>query len=91
MVRTNLSLIVSLQHAGCERRLLQWMELKKCSANLYDKKWIQFKQFCVDINLQEGNGILDPEGEGDPFVKIVSKILAFFIYKVIERTVILGR
>lgn len=42
--------------------------VRKTSANLYDKKRIQFKKCCIDMDLQEGNVVVDIEEEGNSFV-----------------------
>lgn len=43
------------------------------------------ESFCFDEKLQEGNGTLDPEADGETSAGIVPKILHFFIYKVVEK------
>lgn len=58
----------------------------KCSsAYLYARKWSQFRAFCMDSKLQEGNGVLDPDGEKEPSGDVVGKIVEYFYYKVVEK------
>lgn len=58
--------------------------VKSSSAKLYALKWEQFRKFCMDEKLQEGSCVMDPEGVNEPTPDIVSKIVEFFYYKVME-------
>lgn len=59
--------------------------VKGSSAGLYERKWAQFKAFSMDPMLQEGNGILDPDCCDEPSSDVISKIVEFFYYKVVEK------
>lgn len=58
--------------------------VKGSSAGLYERKWVQFKKFCLNPHLQEGSGVLDPDGGEQPNSDIVGKIVEYFYYKVVE-------
>ena len=59
--------------------------IKPNSADQYERKWKQFVQFCTDVELQGADGIVDPEGEGQPNEMIVGKIVLYFSYVVQEK------
>lgn len=58
--------------------------IQKKSADLYDKKWKGFKEFCMNPELQQSNGVLDPDGEDQPSADIVGKIVEYFHFRVLE-------
>lgn len=39
----------------------------------------------MDLKLQEGNGVLNPEEDIEPISDEVNKIVDYFYYKVVER------
>lgn len=58
--------------------------VKGSSSNVYERKWKNFKAFCMDENVQEGNGVVDPESSGQPNADIIGKIVEYFHYKISE-------
>lgn len=58
--------------------------MKESSDAFFEKKWKQFRAFFMDTDLQDGGICTDLEGRGEPGSKIVSKVLEFLHYKVVE-------
>lgn len=58
--------------------------VKNCISYVYDSKWEGFRKFCIDENLQMGNGTLDPSGSKDPTEAVFGKIVEYFHYKLVE-------
>ena len=58
--------------------------VKGSSSNLYERKLKNFKAFCMDEKIQEGNGMVDPDGIGKPNADIIGKIVECFHFKIVE-------
>lgn len=58
--------------------------VKKSSSSVYDRKWKNFRSFCMDEKVQEGNAVVDPEGNDQPNADIVGKIIEYFHFKIVE-------
>ena len=58
--------------------------VKSSSSSLYERKWRQFRTFCMDARIQEGNGVLDPDDPQQHYTETFGKIVECFHYKVAE-------
>lgn len=46
---------------------------------------VDFVRFELIFELQEGNGVLDPESDNGPTSDVVNKTVEYFYYKVVEK------
>ena len=58
--------------------------VKSSSSSIYEHKWRQFRTFCMDARIQEGNGVLDADDPQQPSTEIIGKIFECFHYKLVE-------
>ena len=57
---------------------------KSSNSSVYERKWKNFKAFCMDEKIQEDNGNLYPERNGQPSTDIIGKTVEYFHLKIVD-------